>query len=109
MTRPVKLKISCCGCRKPVEEVRKMIAMNDGITICDECVDICHEIAHEGGGVSTIATSELVSLRAQAQQAALGRIWIQAVRATVKRADDNLNQLPFEKEVGERGVEKGTP
>ena len=43
------MKIMCYDCGSRVEDVRKMIALRDDRFICNECVDLCHEICHEGG------------------------------------------------------------
>ncbi len=40
-------KIRCSFCNKTQEQVRKMIAGQDGAYICDECVDLCSEIIEE--------------------------------------------------------------
>ena len=83
-------QIRCCGCGKHLIDVRKMISITNALSICDECIDLCHEIAHEEGGLSTIATSDLEALRAKAHQADLARIWIDGVRSAVQHADAAL-------------------
>ena len=40
-------KIRCSFCNKTQEQVRKLIAGQDGAYICDECVDLCSEIIEE--------------------------------------------------------------
>lgn len=37
----------CSFCGKPQRQVRKLIAGPQGVFICDECIDICHEIILE--------------------------------------------------------------
>ncbi|KPJ49181.1 MAG: ATP-dependent protease [Dehalococcoidia bacterium DG_22] len=46
---------SCSFCGKSQEQVRRLIAGPGSVYICDECVELCHEILHEesvhrGGG-----------------------------------------------------------
>jgi ATP-dependent Clp protease ATP-binding subunit ClpX len=40
-------KIRCSFCNKTQDQVRKMIAGQDGVYICDECIDLCSEILEE--------------------------------------------------------------
>lgn len=80
----------CSGCGKAHSEVRRMVALSDSTNICNECVDLCSEIVHEEGGFVKVALSELESLREQAQQARLARIWIDSVRDSIARADVEL-------------------
>lgn len=40
-------KIRCSFCNKTQDQVRKMIAGQDGVYICDECIDLCSEIMEE--------------------------------------------------------------
>ena len=40
-------KIRCSFCGKTQDQVRKLIAGNNGVYICDECVDLCSEILEE--------------------------------------------------------------
>ena len=40
MAKKEKL-IKCSFCKKPSTDVEVMIAANDKLAICDECVDIC--------------------------------------------------------------------
>lgn len=40
-------KIRCSFCNKTQDQVRKMIAGQDGVYICDECIDLCAEIMEE--------------------------------------------------------------
>ena len=39
----------CSFCGKTQNQVRKLIAGNKGIYICDECVELCSEILQEEG------------------------------------------------------------
>jgi len=80
----------CSGCGKAHSEVRRMVALADSTHICNECVDLCSEIVHDEGGFVKVALSELESLREQAQQARLARIWIDSVRESIARADVEL-------------------
>lgn len=45
--RPPQDKIRCSFCNKTQDQVRKMIAGQDGVYICDECIDLCSEILEE--------------------------------------------------------------
>jgi ATP-dependent Clp protease ATP-binding subunit ClpX len=38
---------SCSFCGKSQEQVRRLIAGPGSVYICDECVELCHEIVHE--------------------------------------------------------------
>ena len=40
-------KIRCSFCNKTQDQVRKMIAGQDGVYICDECIDLCSEMMEE--------------------------------------------------------------
>lgn len=37
----------CSFCGKAQDEVRKLISGPNGVFICNECVDLCHEIIAE--------------------------------------------------------------
>ncbi len=37
----------CSFCNKAQEEVRRLISGQNGVYICDECVDLCRELIHE--------------------------------------------------------------
>ena len=37
-------KIRCSFCGKTQDQVRKLIAGNNNVFICDECIDLCSEI-----------------------------------------------------------------
>ncbi len=39
----------CSFCRRSQDEVQRLIAGPDGAFICDECVELCHEILQEEG------------------------------------------------------------
>ena len=41
-----KLNIRCTFCGKTQEEVQRIIA-GPGVYICNECVELCHEIIEE--------------------------------------------------------------
>ena len=45
--RPAETEWRCAFCGKSRQEVRKLIA-GPSVFICDECVDLCHEILEEG-------------------------------------------------------------
>lgn len=40
-------KVRCSFCNKAQDQVRKLIAGQDGTFICDECIDLCAEILEE--------------------------------------------------------------
>ena len=40
-------KIRCSFCGKTQDQVRKLIAGNTNVFICDECIDLCAEILEE--------------------------------------------------------------
>ena len=87
-TRPT---LKCLECGKEHGEVRKLVALTKHF-ICNECVDLCHEICHEGDTTSTIATADLEALRAKAEQAAQARFWIENVRRAVQQADEQISK-----------------
>jgi ATP-dependent protease Clp ATPase subunit len=87
------VNLKCSGCGKAHHEVRRLVALSSETHICNECVDLCSEIVHDDGGFVKVAASELEKLRAQAQQAALARIWIDNVRQSMARADDELQSI----------------
>ena len=39
---------TCTACRKEHREVRKMVALTQTVNVCDECINLCVEIVHEG-------------------------------------------------------------
>lgn len=39
----------CSFCRRTQDEVNRLIAGPDGVFICDECVELCHDILDEDG------------------------------------------------------------
>ena len=53
-----KLNIRCTFCGKAQEEVQRIIA-GPGVYICNECVELCHEIIEEDN------EAEAVDLRAE--------------------------------------------
>ena len=40
-------RVRCSFCGKPQEQVKKLIAGNNNVFICDECIDLCAEILEE--------------------------------------------------------------
>ena len=44
--------VVCSFCSKPERAVQKMIAGPNGLTICNECVDVCNDILADGQGAS---------------------------------------------------------
>lgn len=42
-----KKELHCSFCGKSESSVKKLIAANDGICICNECVDLCYEILYK--------------------------------------------------------------
>lgn len=56
----------CCAfCNKSHNQVLRLIAGPGGVYICNECVDLCHEILQEGQGTPT--DLEKISLTRQEQ------------------------------------------
>jgi ATP-dependent protease Clp ATPase subunit len=83
----------CTACRKEHHEVRKLVALTKTVNVCDECINLCVEIVHEGlaeSGLVTITAAELSALRRKAIDAGLARIWMDSIRETVARADGEL-------------------
>ena len=37
----------CSFCRRPADEVNRLISGPDGVFICDECVHLCMEVLHD--------------------------------------------------------------
>lgn len=52
-----KMEIYCSFCGKSQELVGRMIAGN-GVYICDECVELCQSILHEGDAIQAKETDE---------------------------------------------------
>ena len=44
-------RIRCSFCGKTQDQVRKLIAGNNNVFICDECIDLCSEILEEEGNL----------------------------------------------------------
>ena len=42
-----KSKIYCSFCGKPQDMVERLLSGPNGIYICDECIELCHEIIQE--------------------------------------------------------------
>ena len=42
--------MTCSFCHKSQGEVRKIIAGNGGVAICNECVEVCTDILADGSG-----------------------------------------------------------
>lgn len=40
-------RVRCSFCGKSQEQVKKLIAGNNNVFICDECIDLCAEILEE--------------------------------------------------------------
>ncbi len=55
-------RVRCSFCGKTEDQVRKMIAGPGGTYICDECVDICHEIIQEELGDVPAPDSDEINL-----------------------------------------------
>ena len=45
--RDTRGQYRCSFCNKTQEEVRRLISGQNGVYICDECVDLCRELIHE--------------------------------------------------------------
>jgi SAM-dependent methyltransferase len=45
---PSRNRHGCSFCGKDEADVRRLIAGRDGVYICDECVEVCRGIVHEG-------------------------------------------------------------
>lgn len=86
----------CIACGKSQNEVRLLVSLlsspKDQL-ICNECVDLCFEIVHESEGYTKIALSELETLRDQALQLTLARIWIDGVRKYVAVANEQIQPV----------------
>lgn len=55
MANEPQQRTSCSFCGKAFSEVRKLIH-GPGVTICDECVDLCNDIITEEFESETLAT-----------------------------------------------------
>ena len=91
MTSPRKT-LHCCACGKSQMDVKILVAVDprSKILICNECVDMCHEIAHESDGMVNVSIAELEELRRKANDIGLlakDRYWIECIRNAVERAD----------------------
>ena len=53
-----KLNIRCTFCGKAQEEVQRIIA-GPGVYICNECVELCHEIIEEDNETAPVAMDEV--------------------------------------------------
>ncbi len=42
--QPPSEPVHCDFCSKPSTEVEKLFAGSEGVHICNECLDVCHEI-----------------------------------------------------------------
>lgn len=91
MSAGQSMNLACLECGGTHATVRLLIKLKDHC-ICTECVDLCHEIAHEGDTTSTIATADLEALRAKARLADLAKIWIDGVRNAVQHADGEISK-----------------
>lgn len=52
---------ACSFCGKSTEEIKQLIA-GPAVGICNECVDLCHTLMHEGETV-TLTTEDAIALR----------------------------------------------
>ncbi len=52
-------KVRCSFCGKTQDQVRKLIAGNNNVFICDECIELCGEILEEELGDELDTSSEL--------------------------------------------------
>ena len=43
------MNITCFSCKSPRDKVREMVSFSDrrDLYLCNECIDLCHEITHE--------------------------------------------------------------
>lgn len=76
----------CCGADRA--EARMVVAMTSKTIICDKCIDMLSEIAHESGGFVPVSVSELERLRACESNAHDLAWWIEYVRKAVAKAEE---------------------
>lgn len=69
-----------------------MVALQRGLNVCNECVDLMAEIVHEEGGV-TVSVRDLEELRQQARQSNYASHWLDMVRNAVAQADARVKEL----------------
>ena len=50
--------LQCSFCTKGREEVKKLIA-GDNVYICDECINLCHDLVHEHALTDAMADTRL--------------------------------------------------
>jgi ATP-dependent Clp protease ATP-binding subunit ClpX len=48
----------CSFCGKSQDRVKRLIAGPGNIYICNECIDLCHDIVHEGDVLTPSAKQE---------------------------------------------------
>ena len=60
--------LRCSFCKKPQDDVRKLIA-GPSVNICDECVEVCAEIISDDSGMSEAAAVRDDALVNEAPQA----------------------------------------
>lgn len=85
-------ELYCCSCKKPHAEIVRFVSLDGKQVICNECIDLCAEIVHEGEELVSVRADELAALRAKVNQAELANIWIRAVREAVSRADETMQR-----------------
>lgn len=78
----------CSACGIDRMEARIVVALNDKTVICDKCIDMLSEIAHEGGGFVPVSVAELERLRACEREAINLKGWVGIVRKSVAEADE---------------------
>ena len=61
-TRGTRMQYRCSFCGKDQGQVQRLIAGPGGVYICDECVDLCHDIIEEEK-TSRLAASETGAAR----------------------------------------------
>ena len=57
-TPPTGIVQHCSFCRRTQDEVNRLIAGPDGVFICDECVELCHDILDEEDSTEEKADAE---------------------------------------------------
>lgn len=85
------MNLKCAGCSKAHADVRVLVALSDGLNLCNECVDLAVEVcAHAefgGDGTVKVALKELEALRAQAHQGVMAKIWTDGIRKSIAHLD----------------------
>lgn len=66
----------CSFCGKPEREVKKLITGRDGACICDECVEICHDMvkeSNEESGFKPVPLKKPAEIKSELDQYIIGQ------------------------------------